>query len=57
MGRRIPRDPEREARWEEQRREMQARIEHNERLIRAARERERRRQQRLRRLTFGLLPR
>ena len=57
MGKRIKRDPEREARWAEVGRRMQARIEHNERLIRAAQEREERRRRRLRRLTFGLLPR
>jgi hypothetical protein len=57
MGKRIKRDPEREARWAEVGRRMQARIDHNERLIRAAQEREERRRRRLRRLTFGLLPR
>jgi hypothetical protein len=57
MGKRIKRDPEREARWAEVGRRMQERIEHNERLIRATQEREERRRRRLRRLTFGLLPR
>jgi len=36
---------------------MQERFEHNERLIRAERERDERRRHRLRRLTFGVLPR
>jgi hypothetical protein len=57
MGKRMKRDPEREAHWAELRRRMQERIEHNERLIRDAQEREERRRRRLRRLTFGLLPR
>ena len=57
MGKRIKRDPEREARWAELGRRMQERIDHNERLIREARERDERRRQRLHRLTFGLFPR
>ena len=57
MGKRIRRDPEKEARWAELRRRMQERIDHNERLIHEARERDERRRQRLRRLTFGVFPR
>jgi hypothetical protein len=57
MSKRMRRDPEKEARWAELRRRMQERIEHNERLIHEAREREERRRQRLRRLSFGLFPR
>lgn len=53
----MKRDPEREARWAEARRRMEERIEHNERLIRAQRERQERRRQRVQRLTFGLFPR
>jgi hypothetical protein len=53
----MPRDPEQEARWAEARRRLQARIDHNERLIHEAREREEQRRQRLRRLTFGVFPR
>lgn len=53
----MKRDPEREARWAEARRRLQERIDHNERLIRDAHEREERRRHRLHRLTFGLLPR
>jgi hypothetical protein len=57
MGKRIKRDPEREARWAEVGRRMQERIDHNERLIHEAREREERRRRRRHRLTFGLFPR
>jgi hypothetical protein len=57
MKKKMPRDPEQEARWAEARRQLQARIDHNNRLIREGREREERRRARLRRLTFGLLPR
>jgi hypothetical protein len=57
MSKRIRRDPDEEARWAELRRRGQELIDRNERLIREAREREERRRQRLRRLTFGLLPR
>ena len=57
MGKRIRRDPEQEARWAEQSRRMQELIDRKERLIQETREREERRRQRLRRLTFGLLPR
>jgi hypothetical protein len=57
MSKRMRRDPEKEARWAEQSRRMQERIDHNERLIHEARERDERRRQRLRRLTFGILPR
>jgi hypothetical protein len=57
MSKRMRRDPEKEARWAEARRRLQARIDHNERLIREAREREEQRRQRLRRLTFGVFPR
>ena len=57
MGRKIKRDPELEARWEEVKRQMQERIEYHEAKIRERREREERRRQRLHRLTFGLLPR
>jgi hypothetical protein len=56
MSKKMPGDPEQEARWAEARRDLQARIDYNERLIREAREREDRRRRRLRRLTFGLLP-
>jgi hypothetical protein len=50
---RRPRDPEREARWAEARRQVEQRLEQ------LARERERRerRRERLRQLTFGLLGR
>jgi hypothetical protein len=57
MGKRTPRDPEKEARWAELRRDLQQRIDHNQRLLREARERDERRRRRLRRLTFGFLPR
>lgn len=57
MGKRIERDPEREARWKELRHLMQERIEYHERKIREQHEREERRRARLRRLTFGYLPR
>ena len=57
MGKRIKRDPEREARWAEARRRVQDIIEHNDRVIRTQRARDERRRERLRRFTFGLLPR
>ena len=57
MSKRIRRDPEKEARWAEQSRRMQELIDRKELLIREAREREERRRQRLRRLTFGVFPR
>ena len=57
MGKRIERDPEREARWAEARRRVQDIIEHNDRVIRTQRARDERRRERLRRFTFGLLPR
>ena len=50
-------DPETEARWAELDRRTRERIEYNERRIYEEHEREERRRQRLRRLTFGLLPR
>jgi hypothetical protein len=57
MRRKIARDPEQEAHWAENRRQLQARIGYHERLIRQAAERAILRRERLRRLTFGLLPR
>ncbi len=56
MGKRIRRDPEQEARWAELRQQMQERIDHHERLIREAREREERHREGSR-LSFGLFPR
>ncbi len=53
----TPRDPEQEARWEEERRRLAARLEERREISRAWREREERRRARLRRLTFGLLGR
>ncbi len=57
MGKKIKRDPELEARWEDVKRQMQERIEYHEARIRERCEREERRRQRLRRLTFGHFPR
>jgi hypothetical protein len=57
MKRKIPKDPEREARWAEARRLLQERIDYHEAKIREERDREERRRERLRRLSFGLLPR
>jgi hypothetical protein len=57
MGKRIERNPEQEARWSELQQRMQERIAYHERKIREQHDREARRQARLRRLTFGLLPR
>lgn len=57
MSKRIRRDPAEEARWEELRRRGEELIARSERLLQEAREREERRRARLRRLTFGLLPR
>jgi hypothetical protein len=57
MGKRIERDPEQEARWGELQQRMQERIAYHERKIREQHDREARREARLRRLTFGLLPR
>ena len=57
MARRTPRDPELEARAEEARRMLWARLQEREAIARAWREREERRRERLRRLTFGLLGR
>jgi hypothetical protein len=57
MSKKIRRDPDEEARWAEMRRRGQELIDRRERLIREARERDDRRRQRLRRLTFGVFPR
>jgi len=57
MPKKIPRDPEREARWAEARRLLEERIAFHDRRIREERERDERRRARIRRLTFGLLPR
>ena len=57
MGRRKRIDPEVRARWAELRRQTQARIDELTARIAEEREREARRQNRLRRLTFGLLGR
>ncbi len=55
--RKIPRDPEQEARWEEERRQMAARLAEREAIWREWQERRERRRHRLKRLTFGLLGR
>ena len=57
MGRRKRIDPEARARWAELRRQTQVRIDELTVRIGEEREREARRQNRLRRLTFGLLGR
>jgi hypothetical protein len=54
---RIPRDPEKEARSAEARRMLLERIEYLNQAIHEELERTERRRERLRRLTFGLLPR
>ena len=51
----IPKDPEREARWAEERRQLAARVEYLENRARQRQERLERRRKKLRRLTFGLL--
>ena len=56
MGK-IKRDPEQEARWEEERKRMRERVEYLESRIKEDRERRERRRQRLNRLTLGLLGR
>jgi uncharacterized coiled-coil protein SlyX len=57
MGRRKRIDPEVRARWAELRRQTQTRIDELTARIAEERERDARRQDRLRRLTFGLLGR
>lgn len=56
MGK-IKRDPEQEARWEEERRQLRERVEYLQARIREDRERRERRRRRLNRLTLGLLGR
>ena len=57
MARKMPRDPELEARADEARVFLLARLKEREAISRAWREREERRRARLRRMTFGLLGR
>ena len=57
MAKKTPRDPELEARADEARRLLWARLEEREAISRAWREQRERRRARMRRLTFGLLGR
>jgi hypothetical protein len=57
MKKKIPRDPEKEARWEEGKRLLQERLDFHQAKIRERREQEERRRRRLQRVTFGLFPR
>jgi hypothetical protein len=54
MGK-IKKDPEQEARWAEERRQLAERVEFLEEKIRQERERADRRRELLRRFSFGLL--
>ena len=57
MKKKIPRDPEKEARWAEARRLLQERLDYHQAKIREQQERDNRRRARVQRLTFGLFPR
>ena len=57
MRKKIPRDPEKRARWEEGRRLLQERLDFHQAKIREQQERDERRRRRVQRLTFGLFPR
>jgi hypothetical protein len=56
MGK-IKRDPEQEARWEEERRQLRERVDYLQARSKNERERRDRRRRRLNRLTLGLLGR